>query len=56
TEFAPVLFKSFDSIGSKLAKIIRIDADPEISKMMNIEIFAQNAWLENQESIFSLIP
>uniref|UniRef100_A0A1I7V678 UDP-glucuronosyltransferase n=1 Tax=Loa loa TaxID=7209 RepID=A0A1I7V678_LOALO len=56
TEFAPVLFKSFDSTGSKLAKTIRIDADPEISKMMNIEIFAQNAWLENQQSIFSLIP
>ncbi|VDM19171.1 unnamed protein product [Wuchereria bancrofti] len=55
TEFAPVLFEFSDSTGSKLAKTIKIDADPEISKIMNVEIFAQDAWKQNQQSIFSLI-
>uniref|UniRef100_A0A0R3RJ00 UDP-glucuronosyltransferase n=1 Tax=Elaeophora elaphi TaxID=1147741 RepID=A0A0R3RJ00_9BILA len=55
TELAPVFFKVADSTGSKLAKTIKMDIDAEISKIMNIEVFAKNAWKQKQQSFLSMI-
>ncbi|MCP9258839.1 UDP-glucoronosyl and UDP-glucosyl transferase family protein [Dirofilaria immitis] len=55
TELSPVIFQSADFYGSKLVKTIKINTDPKISKIMNIEIFAQDAWKQKQQSIFSMI-
>uniref|UniRef100_A0A915PVM9 glucuronosyltransferase n=1 Tax=Setaria digitata TaxID=48799 RepID=A0A915PVM9_9BILA len=54
-QLAPILFPFVNGTSSKLARTITIDADPEITNIMRIDIFAEDAWKQKQQSFFAML-
>ncbi|VDK28525.1 unnamed protein product [Gongylonema pulchrum] len=55
TQFAPILNPVADTNGSRLAKTITLAFDKKLNKMLDMELFIQNSWKQQYQSIFGIM-
>lgn len=50
----PILNPLVDTNGSRLAKTIVLPLDPTLSKIFDVESYAEDSWKEKQQSVFAV--